>query len=102
MNSQITLLSGAYNKTAIDLNTKEKKIGQKNSFNLKALLLTIPKLVLPMAVFGITKTFFGLSAAVLSIAILGLIGFLLREKIFDIIIKTYKKEKYDTLSAFKK
>lgn len=101
VNSQFTLWSGAFNKMQIDLNSKEKRFGQKNSFNLKSMLLLIPKMLLPMAVFGITKYFFGMTAAVVSIAILGLIGFLFREKIFDIIVKHYKKEKYTTLDAFK-
>lgn len=101
VNSQFTLWSGAFNKMQIDLNSKEKRFGQKNSFNLKSILLLIPKMLLPMAVFGITKYFFGMTAAIVSIAILGLIGFLLREKIFDIIVKHYKKEKYTTLDAFK-
>jgi len=101
VNSQFTLWSGAFNKTQIDLNSKEKVMGQKNSFNLKSLLLLIPKLLLPMAVFGITKYFFGMTEAVVSIAVLGLIGFLFREKIFDTIVKQYKSEKYSTLEAFK-
>jgi len=101
VNSQFTLWSGAFNKTQIDLNSKEKRIGQKNSFNLKALLLLIPKMLLPMVVFALMQYFFGITAGVVSIAILGLIGFLLREKIFDIIVRHYKVEKYSTLDAFK-
>ncbi|BAP33829.1 uncharacterized protein CHSO_4792 [Chryseobacterium sp. StRB126] len=101
VNSQFTLWSGAFNKTQIDLNSKEKRFGQKNSFNLKSMLLMVPKMLLPMAVFAGAKSLFGITAGVISIAILGLIGFLLREKIFDIIVKHYKKEKYSTLDAFK-
>lgn len=102
VNSQITLWAGAYNKMPLDLNAKEKRMAQKNSFNMKGLLLTIPKLLLPMLVFALVKYFFGITSAVISIAIIGFIGFLLRDKIFDIVIKEYKKEKYDTLAAFKK
>ncbi|EJL73680.1 DUF5687 family protein [Chryseobacterium populi] len=101
VNSQFTLWSGAFNKAQIDLNSKEKRIGQKTSFNFKALLLLIPKMFLPMVVFGLTKYLFGMTAGVMSIAILGLIGFLFREKIFDTIVKHYKREKYSTLDAFK-
>lgn len=101
VNSQFTLWSGAFNKNQIDLNSKEKRIGQKNSFNIKALLLLIPKMLLPMGVFAAAKYAFGMTGGVVSIAILGLIGFLLREKIFDIIVKHYKREKYSTLEAFK-
>lgn len=56
---------------------------------------------LPMVVFGIVQRFFGITAGVISVAIMGLIGFVLREKIFDIIVKHYKVEKYSTLEAFK-
>ncbi|MDR6921561.1 MULTISPECIES: DUF5687 family protein [Chryseobacterium] len=101
VNSQFTLWSGAFNKTQIDLNSKEKRFGQKNSFNIKALLLLIPKMLLPMAVFALSKYIFGMTGAVISIAVLGLIGFLIREKIFDIIVKHYKREKYSTIDAFK-
>lgn len=65
------------------------------------MLLMIPKMLLPMAVFAVAKSLFGIAAGVIGIAIMGLIGFLLREKIFDIIVKHYKKEKYSTLDAFK-
>ncbi|WP_326981699.1 DUF5687 family protein [Chryseobacterium sp. MYb264] len=101
VNSQFTLWSGAYNKMQIDLNSKEKRFGQKNSFNIKSLILLIPKMLLPMAVFAGAKYFFGITAGVVSIAVVGLIGFLLREKIFDIIVRHYKVEKYSTIDAFK-
>jgi hypothetical protein len=101
VNSQLTLWSGAFNKNQIDLNSKEKRIGQKNSFNLKSMLLLIPRMLLPMGVFALSKYFFGMTAGVVSIAVLGLVGFLFREKIFSIIVKQYKSEKYSTLDAFK-
>ncbi|MGD1318831.1 DUF5687 family protein [Chryseobacterium sp. 2R14A] len=102
VNSQFTLWSGAYNKNLIDLNAKEKRVGQKNTLSFKAFILMIPKMILPMVVYGVTEKLFGIPAAVVTIGVLGLIGFLLREKIFDIIIKKYKTEKYSTIEAFKK
>lgn len=102
VNSQITLLSGAYNKNPMDLNTAKKSMGQQNNFSLKNILLIIPKMLLPMVVFWGANYFLGTVGGVAAIAILGIIGFLLREKIFDYIVKLYKKEKYDTLVAFKK
>ncbi len=101
VNSQFTLWSGAFNKSQIDLNSKEKRFGQKNSFNMKSLLLLIPKMILPMAVFGLVQHFSGITAGVISVAVMGAIGFLFREKIFDIIVRHYKMEKYGTLEAFK-
>ncbi|MGO4707815.1 DUF5687 family protein [Chryseobacterium sp. 2TAF14] len=102
VNSQFTLWSGAYNKNMIDLNSREKRVGQKNSLSLKAFILMIPKMLLPMLVYGVVEHFFGISVAVISVGILGLLGFIFREKIFDIIIKKYKTEKYSTIEAFKK
>lgn len=101
VNSQIVLLSGAFNKNPVDLNSRSKAMGKKNNFSFKNILLILPQMVLPMAVFGATKHFFGTTAAVASLAVLGLIGFLFREKFFDFIVKLYKKEKYSTIKAFK-
>jgi hypothetical protein len=102
VNSYITLLAGAFNKKPIDLNSKSKSFGGGNNFNMKIMLLMIPQLLLPMAVFAIVKYFFGIYPAVASLGILGIIGFLIRDKIFVYIVKVYKNQKYSTLDAFKK
>ena len=103
VNSYLTLLAGAFNKKPIDLNSASKGFtAGQNNFNIKILLIIIPQMLVPMAVFGIVKYLAGMSAAVISLGILGLIGFLLRDKIFDQIVKIYKSEKYSTLAAFKK
>ena len=103
VNSYITLLAGAFNKKPIDLNSKSKSFGGGgNNFNMKIMLLMIPQIALPMGVFAVAKYFFGIYPAVGSLAILGIIGFLIRDKIFDIIVKVYKNQKYTTLEAFKK
>lgn len=102
VNSYITLLAGAFNKKPIDLNSKSKSFGGGNNFNMKIMLLMLPQMILPMGVFAIAKYFFGIYPAVASLGILGIIGFLIRDKIFDIIVKVYKTEKYSTLDAFKK
>lgn len=102
VNSYVTLLAGAYNKSPVDLNSSAKSFGGKNSFNLKTMLLTIPQLVLPMVVYALITHFFGQMAAVASLGVLGLIGFSLREYIFNFIVKVYRVEKYSTLESFKK
>jgi len=101
VNSQMVLLGGAFNKSPVDLNAKTKAFAQKNNFNIKALLLIIPQMVIPMLIFGGVHYFFGMAAAIGAIAVLGIIGFLLRERIFNIIVGIYKKQKYSTLIAFK-
>lgn len=103
VNSYLTLLGGAYNKQPVDLDSRAKSFGGgKNSFNMKVVLMMLPQLLLPMAVFATVKFFFTLEIAVAAIGLLGLVGFLLRDKIFDQIVKLYKTEKYSTLEAFKK
>lgn len=102
VNSYLTLLAGAYNKKPMDLNSASKGFTSgQNNFNFKIVLLMIPQILLPMAVFGGIKYFFGITPAVISLGFLGLIGFLLRDKIFDRIVKIYRTEKYSTLVAFK-
>ena len=103
VNSYIVLMNGAFNKTGIDLNQSTKSFGGgKNNFNLKTILLSIPQLLLPMIVYGFANKFFNIYIAILSIAILGLIGFIFRNIVFNYIVKLYSKEKYTTLESFKK
>lgn len=101
VNSHLTLLGGAYVKSPVDLNAKAKSFGDKNAFNLRSMLLSFPKMILPMAVFLLLYFFVNSTAALIAIALMGVLGFLLKNKIFDIIIKTYKSEKYMTLQAYK-
>lgn len=103
VNSYLTLLAGAFNKQPIDLNSSTKSFsGNSNNFSMKLLLIMIPQMMVPMAVFALVKWVAGIELAVASLGILGLTGFLLRHKIFDQIVKTYKSEKYSTIEAFKK
>ena len=102
VNSYLVLLSGAYNKQPIDLNSRAKSMGSKNNFNIKLILMMLPQMLLPMAVFAGVKYFFGMTPAIFVIGMMGFIGFLLRDKIFDQIVKIYRTEKYSTLEAFKK
>ncbi|MGZ5262206.1 MAG: DUF5687 family protein [Kaistella sp.] len=103
VNSYLTLLAGAFNKQPIDLNSSSKSFGGGgNNFNMKVMLIMIPQMIIPMGVFALVKFFAGIEIAVASLGILGLTGFLLRNKIFDHIVKIYRSEKYSTIEAFKK
>lgn len=103
VNSYLTLMAGAFNKKAIDLDSSTKSFGGRgNNFNLKVLLMMIPQIAVPMAVFSGVKYFAGIEVAVASLGILGLTGFLLRNILFDKIVTIYRSEKYSTLEAFKK
>lgn len=101
VNAHMILWGGAYIKTPIDLTSNKKAFGDKKSFNAKTLLLTIPKMVLPMAIYAIGHFALGEVFGFLLVAIFGIAGLLFRNKVFEIIEKVYKAEKYKTLSAYK-
>ncbi len=101
VNSHMVLWGGAYIKTPIDLTSNKKAFGDKKSFNAKTLLLTIPKLVLPMVIYAIGHFILGEVFGFTLVAICGVAGLLFKNKVFDIIEKVYKSEKYKTLDAYK-
>ncbi|UNY99693.1 DUF5687 family protein [Zhouia spongiae] len=101
VNSHMVLWGGAYVKTPIDLTSNKKAFGDKQAFNLKTILLTIPKMLLPMALYAAGHYTVGPMLGYLLVAIAGLLGFAFKEKVFDIIEKIYKTEKYKTIAAYK-
>ncbi|MFI2741731.1 DUF5687 family protein [Zhouia sp. PK063] len=101
VNSHMVLLGGAFVKTPIDLTSHKKAFGDKQSFNIKTMLLSLPKLALPMVIYGIAYYTIGSTGGYIIVAVVGVIGFLFRNKMFNIIEKVYKKEKYKTLAAYK-
>ena len=101
VNSHMVLWGGAYIKTPIDLTSAKKAFGDKKSFNVKTLLLTIPKLLLPMAIYALGHFAHGEVLGFALVAVSGLAGLLFKNKVFSIIEKIYKSEKYKTLLAYK-
>ncbi|TNJ47027.1 hypothetical protein KFZ70_05550 [Tamlana fucoidanivorans] len=101
VNSHIVLWGGAYIKTPIDLTSNRKAFGDKKAFNAKTLLLTLPKLVLPMVLYAIGHFTLGETFGFALVAICGVAGFLFKNKVFNVIEKVYKSEKYKTLAAYK-
>ena len=65
------------------------------------MLLTLPKIVLPIALFALVDYFLGTTAAKLSIVLVSIAGYFLRPYIFKKIIAVYQKEKYETLKAYR-
>ena len=101
VNSHLVLLGGAFVKTPIDLSTATKAFGDKQAFNMKTMLLTIPKLLLPILLYGLGKSFFNDAIGLLFVAVAGVLGFAFRGKVFNWIEKIYKTEKYATIAAYK-
>lgn len=103
VNSYMTLLSGAFNKVPIDLNKGQKSMmNSGGKFNAKTMFLLIPQLLFPMLIFSLVNYFVGIKTAVATMFIIGIIGFLLRNKMFNYIVKLYKVEKYKAIESYKK
>lgn len=101
INAYLVLWGGAYVKTPIDLTSNKKAFGDKQAFNAKTLLLTLPKLFLPMVIYAIGHFLVSPMLGYILVAVVGLLGFVFKNKVFALIEKIYKKEKYKTLAAYK-
>ncbi|MDQ6469972.1 DUF5687 family protein [Flavobacterium sp. LHD-80] len=101
VNSHLVLLGGAFTKTPIDLSNAGGAFGDKKAFNLNAMLLTLPKLLLPLGLYGIGLYLDDKTLGLTLVAGAGILGFVFRNKVFSIIEKRYKAEKYSTISAYK-
>lgn len=100
LNSSVVLLGGAFVKTPIDLTSTKKAFGDSKAFNVKTLLLTIPKMVLPVAIYYLFAFTINPTAGFIAIAVTGLLGLAFRNLIFKWIETIYKNEKYDTIAAY--
>lgn len=101
VNSHLVLLGGAFVKTPIDLSQSRQAFGDKQAFNVKTMLIAIPKLLIPVLLYGLGKAFLSENIGMLLVVIAGVIGFALRAKVFNMIEKIYRTEKYATIAAYK-
>lgn len=101
VNSHLVLLGGAYTKTPVDLTSSKGAFGDKKAFNVKTMLISLPKLLLPMLLYGLGTALFNATTGLAFVAVAGVLGFVLRNKVFSLIEKVYKTEKYATLDAYK-
>ena len=101
VNSYLVLWGGAYIKTPIDLTSGKKAFGDKQAFNARTLLLTLPKLVLPLAIYAFGHYLIGPIAGYIFVALAGIVGFAFKNRAFTMIERIYKREKYKTLLAYR-
>lgn len=101
VNSHVVLWAGAYVKTPIDLTSNKKAFGDKQAFNIKTMLLSLPKMALPMILYAIGHYAHSPEAGYVLVAVAGVAGFAFRDKVFDKIEGIYRTEKYKTIWAYK-
>lgn len=100
LNSFITLLGGALNRVPVELNTKAKAFSNTNGFNPTQLLIGLPKLLLPMALFYVPYKLINFNAGLIVLGLSGVIGVIFKNAIFNLIERIYQKGKYKTIAAF--
>lgn len=101
VNSHLVMLGGAFVKTPIDLTTSKQAFGDKQAFNIKTMLIAIPKMLLPMGLYALGYYIFSPNMGLLFVALAGILGFAFRNFVFSKIEKIYKIEKYATIEAYK-
>ncbi|MDO7137070.1 DUF5687 family protein [Algibacter lectus] len=98
VNTHVILIGGSYNRKRINLD-------QKAAFNFQGTgavqwLIGIPLMFVPLAIFGITYAISSFEIACLVLALLGVIGILLHQKIMTFITNKYVSSKYKMIDAF--
>jgi hypothetical protein len=95
----IMLYMGAFNKKRIELSSG----GLANTQGTSAaqFLVMIPVLVLPIIVYAIVNHFVGFNAAIIAIALIGVVSLLMKNPIMRFIEKKYQEKKYATIHGFK-
>lgn len=101
VNSHLVMLGGAFVKTPIDLTTGKQAFGDKQAFNVKTMLIAIPKMALPMALYALGYYVFSPNIGLVFVATAGVLGFAFRNFVFSKIEKIYKTQKYETIAAYK-
>lgn len=101
VNSHLVLLGGAFTKTPIDLSNAGGAFGDKKAFNVSAMLLSLPKIFLPLLLYWLGLHFADKNVALALVAGAGVLGFIFKDKVFTLIEKRYLVEKYSTISAYK-
>lgn len=101
INSHLVLLGGAFIKTPIDLTSAKGAFGDKKAFNVKTMLISLPKMLLPIALYSLGHFLLSPIYGYVFIVLAGIIGFAFKNKVFQMIENIYKREKYATLHAYK-
>lgn len=101
VNGYLVLLGGAYLKSPMDLSSNKNVMGDSKSFNLKVMLLSLPKLLLPIAFFYLGDFIYGFEGGLLLLTLSGVVGLVFKNAAFNKIVKIYREEKYDALHAYK-
>lgn len=100
-NCYMSLITGAFVRTKIDLSSNKNAFGDSKAFNVQTLLLSIPTIAIPMVLYLLLTSLLSFNMAIIAFIIIGLIGVLLKKTMFNLIENLYKSQKYKTIQAYK-
>jgi Family of unknown function (DUF5687) len=101
VNSLLVLFGGAFVKTPIDLASGKQAFGNKQAFNVKTMLISLPKMLVPILLYLLGAKLINQTAGYLFVTGAGLLGLAFRNVAFRAIERIYKAEKYSTIAAYK-
>ncbi len=99
VNVPVLLFAGAYNKKRIDLD--KSPFMNYQGTGATQWLMVFPLMGIPILVFWLLNTFLSFEVALNTLAVLGVLGLLLRNILMEKICRLYKKRKYQMLTGFK-
>ncbi len=99
-NSLFLLFAGSFNRKRIDLN--KSGFGNTQGTSATQFIIIIPLMLFPMLVFWIFNKFVGGVSGYLVVALIGVLGLVLKNYCMNFIEKKYIKDKYIMINAFGK
>lgn len=99
VNIPVILYFGSFNKKRIELD--KSPFGNMQGTSATQFLIILPVLGLPIAIFAIFNLLISLEAAIVVLAVMGIIGFSLRNYFMVRITEQYRKRKYGMIAGFK-
>lgn len=99
VNVPVILFFGSMNKKRIDLT--KSALGNMQGTSATQFLVLIPLMVVPSLLYFVLKTFVSFEIAILTLSVLGIVGFALRKPLMDKVTAAYRKKKYAMIAGFK-
>ena len=100
-NCYLSLITGAFVRSKIDLSSNKNAFGDTKAFNVQTLLLSIPTIAIPMLLYFVLTKLLPFNTAMIVFVAIGLVGILLKKPMFNLIENLYKSQKYKTIKAYK-
>ena len=99
INVPVLIFAGSFNKKRIDL--EKSPFMNYQGTGAAQWLVGIPLLLIPLLIWYAFYKFFNYDIAVIALALLGLIGIVLRNFLMEKIAKQFAKKKYEMINGFK-